>query len=163
MIDPLYIPILGALLAIACASDVACRRVPNVIVIAMALAGVAAQWASGGPARALWAVLGAAALLAVFFAAWAARKLGGGDLKLAAAVAIWLGPASLVWFVLLTGMAGIPVALAAWAGRRVAFARAAAGVAGGVDAGALPPVRSHTVPLSVAIALGAAAVLWGIR
>jgi prepilin peptidase CpaA len=156
-----HLPILGALVAVACASDVAGRRVPNALVIAIALTGVAAQWASGGPARALAGIAGGGALLALFLAAWATKKLGGGDLKLAAATAIWLGPSNLVAFVLFTGMAGVPVALAAYASHRIQLSRVvqSAATGGGTEPG--PGPARATVPLSVAIALGAGMVLWG--
>jgi prepilin peptidase CpaA len=158
-----HLPILGALLAVACASDVASRRVPNVLVVTIALGGVAAQWASGGAAAALAGTLGGAALLAVLLAGWALGKLGGGDVKLAAATAVWLGPANLVWFALLTGVAGVPVALAAYARRHLDLLREArASAALGDGQVALQADARHTVPLSVAIALGAWAVLWGV-
>ena len=160
MIRADLLPVLGALLAIACASDVAARRVPNVIVVAIAVGGVAAQWASGGLLRALAGLLAGAALLVVLGAAWAAGRLGGGDLKLAAATTVWIGPSGALAFVLFTGMAGIPVALAARAAHRLELARIVRG-AGVGSVYELTPER-ETVPLAVAIALGAGAVLWGI-
>lgn len=156
------LPILGALLAIACASDAAGRRVPNALVVTIALAGVVAQLASGGPLRSLGGILAGAALLAVFLAAWGARLLGGGDLKLAAATAVWIGPSGLVSFVLFVGMAGIPVALAARVAHRMELSRLVrSAAASGRSVHELTPER-ETVPLAVAIALGAGAVLWGI-
>jgi prepilin peptidase CpaA len=159
-----HLPILGALLAVACASDVAARRVPNALVVAIALAGVAAQWASGGVRQAAGGALAGAVLLAALLAAWAGGKLGGGDLKLAAATAVWLGVSGLLSFVLFTAMAGVPVALATYARSRVDLRRAAGPAAAG--AGSLPertaPHRP-AVPVSVAIALGAGAALWGAR
>jgi prepilin peptidase CpaA len=157
MVRTEHLAILGALLAIACASDVAARRVPNAVVIAIAAAGVAAHWASGGLVQALGGALAGALILAVLLAGWAAGGLGGGDLKLAAATAVWVGPSGLVAFVLLSAMAGVPVALAARAAHRLEswrLARAAAGPL--LPEGA--PAR-ETVPLAVAIALGAGAVL----
>jgi Flp pilus assembly protein protease CpaA len=157
MVRTEHLAILGALLAVACASDVAARRVPNALVIAIAAAGVAAHWASGGVARALGGALAGALVLAVLLAGWAAGGLGGGDVKLAAATAVWIGPSGLVAFVLFTAMAAVPVALAGRAARRLALWRVARAVAG-----TLLPERAparETVPLAVAIALGAGAVL----
>jgi prepilin peptidase CpaA len=153
-----HLPILGALLAVACASDVAARRVPNAVVVAIAVAGAGAQWVAGGLAAALGGLAAGAALLAVFLVAWAKGKLGGGDLKLAAATAIWLGPSVLVPFVLFTAMAGVPVALAVRALRRIELRRPARTAAGAPPPGE-PAPSPETVPLAVAIALGAGAVL----
>jgi len=78
---------IAARLAGAAAVDVARRRIPNAIAVALLAAGVAAQWAAGGwPAAATSAAvaLGVGAALAV---PWSMRLLGGGDLKLAAATA----------------------------------------------------------------------------
>jgi prepilin peptidase CpaA len=158
-----HLTILSALLAVACASDVATRRVPNVLVIAIAVTGAFAQFTSGGFDRALAGIAGGAGILALFLLAWATGKLGGGDLKLAAATAVWLSPSKLVPFVLFTAMAGLPVALAAWGSHRLQLFRVSRGAAASGDGEIeLAPARP-TVPLSVAIALGAGAALWGLR
>jgi prepilin peptidase CpaA len=163
MVRPDHLPILGVLLAVACASDLAARRVPNAVAVAIAVAGIGAQWAGGGVGAAAGATAGAAALLGLLAAAWTSGKLGGGDVKLAAATAIWLGPSSLVAFALFTAMAGAPVALATIAARGIARRRVLAlAPAGDRSLRPLEPAP-RTVPLSVAIALGAAAVLWGVR
>ena len=162
MVQGEHLVVLGALLALACGSDVAMRRVPNALVVAIAITGVAAQWAAGGPGRALAGLLAAAILFAVLLAAWATRLLGGGDLKLAVATAVWLGPKSLIAFVLFTGIAGVPVALAARAVHQLELWRLVRGAA--VDGRSLydlTPAR-ETVPLAVAIAFGAGVALrWG--
>jgi prepilin peptidase CpaA len=158
-----HLTILGALLAIAGASDLATRRVPNALMIAVAVTGAFAQWASGGYASALAGIAGGAGILALFFAAWATGKLGGGDLKLAAATAVWLGPSRLPAFVLFTAMAGLPVALATYASHRLQSSRLSHGAAPGGDREFAMVTARPTVPLSVAIALGALATLWGPR
>jgi prepilin peptidase CpaA len=161
MVQGEHLVVLGALLALACGSDVTARRVPNALGVAIAIAGVVAQWAAGGAGRALAGLLAGAIVLGVFFAAWASRRIGGGDLKLAAATAIWLGPRSLIAFVMFTAIAGVPVALAARAVHRLELWRIVRGVtADGRSLQALTPVR-ETAPLAVAIALGAGVVLRG--
>jgi prepilin peptidase CpaA len=158
MMEPLH-PIFGVLLAIACASDVAERRIPNALVATFALAGVVAQWLSGGAPAALGAVLGGTALFALLFLPWAAGKMGGGDLKLAVATALWLGPSHLVAFVTFAAMAGIPVALAARVMHTIdrwQLARSTVNAGCSPDALSLPRA---TAPLAVAIAAGAIAAL----
>ena len=46
--------ILGTLLGVACAGDVAQRRIPNAVVGAVALAGLAFQWTAGGAVGGCW-------------------------------------------------------------------------------------------------------------
>jgi prepilin peptidase CpaA len=149
-----HIAILQALLAVACASDVARRRVPNAIVAALAAGGLAARWAGGGVTAAAWGAAAGAGVLALLLPAWATGKLGGGDAKLAAAAAVWLGPSRLIAFLVLSAAAGLPVALATWVARRLELRRLArGGAAAGAEAKASSP--RETVPFAVAIAMGA--------
>jgi Flp pilus assembly protein protease CpaA len=86
-------------------------------------------------------------------------KLGGGDLKLLSATAIWLGASRVPAFLLWTGFAGIPVAFASRAVHRVQLYRMARSAVGASQpAEALTPTR-ETVPVAVAITLGAFATL----
>jgi prepilin peptidase CpaA len=155
MVDShLHQVVLGSLLAVAAASDVALRRVPNALVAPLAAAGLAAQWVEGGAGAALQGVLGGAVVLLLLLLPWATGKLGGGDLKLAAAAAIWLGTPRLLDFLLLTAVAGAPVALGARLSHRVSLARSLRAAAPG-GAGLGPLLEPETVPLAVAIAVGA--------
>ena len=152
--------VLGALLAVACACDLAARRIPNLLVVLLAGAGVGAQLWTGGLRGAGAGVLAGAALAAVLLLPWRLGALGGGDLKLLAAAAVWVGPSRLLAFALLTGIAGLPVALAALLAHRLRrWQLVRAGAAGGPSP-ASPPQRP-TVPLALAISLGALAALWG--
>jgi prepilin peptidase CpaA len=155
-----YLAILGTLLAVAAAIDLAKRRVPNLVVAPLAATGLATRWAVGGPAAAGDGLLAGIAVLAVLAYPWTRRYLGAGDVKLAAATAIWLGLGSVVWFLLYAGAAGIPVALASKLAHRVALARLAR-APGGAPVDADLAAAPGTAPVAVAIALGALAVLWG--
>jgi prepilin peptidase CpaA len=53
-----------------------------------------------------WHVAAGALVLSVTFALFAFRVIGGGDAKLLAAVALWVGWEQLLLYVLLAGMAG---------------------------------------------------------
>ena len=96
--------VLAAGLGVAAATDLACRIVPNGCVAAVALSGaartlVAATLGGRGAAAVLSAVLGAALVFAIMVSAalLSARGregpgVGGGDVKLLAAVGVWTGP-----------------------------------------------------------------------
>ena len=150
-----YLTVLGSLLAIACACDLAERRIPNALTGALAATGVLAQLATAGVRGAAGACAAGIAVFALLSLAWRSGKLGGGDLKLLAAVAVWVGPARSISLLLFTGVAGLPVAVVTYAFQRIRRQRLAhAGVGG--DQGASPRL---TVPLAVAIALGTVAAL----
>jgi prepilin peptidase CpaA len=156
-----HLPILGTFLAIAAAADVAQRRVPNGVVAPLAVAGVAAKWEGAGAGAAVAGILAGVAVVAVSLYPWRKGIVGAGDVKLAAAVAIWVGPDRLVPFLLFAGAAGLPVAIAARVGHRLALRRLVrAASASGVGLEAVAPPR-ESVPFAVAIALGALAVVLG--
>ncbi|HXD07587.1 MAG TPA: prepilin peptidase [Burkholderiaceae bacterium] len=112
----------GVLLA-AVISDVRTRRIPNLLVAAGMLAGLALQvlaphseglfafwWGGLGLAQAL---LGLLAGLAIFMPLHLIRVVGAGDVKLLAMAGVWLGPKMLPGAVLLTLLAGGVMALVA--------------------------------------------------
>lgn len=150
-----YHTVLGSLLAIACACDLAERRIPNPLTGALAVTGLMAQLAAAGVRGAAGALAAGIAVFALLFWAWRSGKLGGGDLKLLAAMAVWVGPARSVALLLFTGVAGLPVALTTYAFHRVRRQRLAHAGVDGDHKGGSPP----TVPLAVAIALGTVAAL----
>jgi prepilin peptidase CpaA len=159
--DTLHLALLGALLAAATASDVARRRVPNLVVALLAAAGFAAQWSRDGVVGALLGGFSGALVLAPLFVAWAAGKLGAGDVKLAAAAAIWLGPQRLLPFVVFAAVAGGPLAIATRLAHQLRLRRLLrqAGAAGTPIEALSPP--AETVPFAVAIAVGVfAAMRW---
>ncbi|MGB8930107.1 MAG: A24 family peptidase, partial [Anaeromyxobacteraceae bacterium] len=90
---------------------------------------------------------------------WVAGMLGGGDVKLAAAAAIWLGPPRLLSFVVFVAVAGAPVALLARLSHRLALWRLA--VQARSDGVALDDLRppEETAPVAVAVLLGTFAAL----
>src|SRR5215467_13090610 len=82
---------LGVCLAVGVACDVTRRRIPNAISLLTAVSGLVVQVVDRGTVAAL-SGLGAATLtIALLYRPWAAGAggLGGGDVKLAASVAIW--------------------------------------------------------------------------
>lgn len=118
--------VLAAMLAAACVTDWRRRRIPNVLCLAAALAGlllhaasatgreVGLQWLSGGGSL-LHALGGLLLALAVGAALWRLGLFGAGDAKLLAALGAWTGPFSVLPLVLMTLLAGGVLATAALA------------------------------------------------
>jgi prepilin peptidase CpaA len=156
------------LLVAGATTDVLRRRIPNAINALVLAAGLAAQGVGGGWRGALSALAAAALILAALFPAWQRGRLGGGDVKLAAATAAWVGLGRLVPFALVTALAGAAVAVACAAlSSRQARRQIRANLVLAAAAGATPevPIRSGggrvSVPYGVAVAAGALVVLWG--
>jgi prepilin peptidase CpaA len=93
------------LLAIAAASDLATRMIPDEICIALAVLGLVVRLFAGITAVAVSVVV-AIALFALLVLAHARGALGGGDVKLAAAMAVGLAPVQTYRFVVATVLAG---------------------------------------------------------
>lgn len=142
----------AALLGVAASSDVAQRRIPNAVVVALAALGVAMHWRAEGAAYAGWSVAAAMVLGAVLTVPWRAGRLGGGDVKLATAAAVCVGPAELTEFVFATAFLGGGVAALSLVAARRRLATA------GAFGGPAPDLRSAlqaTTPYGAAIAAGA--------
>lgn len=144
----------SAILAWAAVSDIRRRIIPNVAVAA--LLAVFLGWAVLvlGFGRPLVSALEAGGIaLLVTFALWAFKVVGAGDSKLFAAAALFFGLGYLPLFALATVLAGGLVAAVSLALRpRRAAVMLAMGGKGDWGRG---------VPYGVAIAAGAAVVLWG--
>ncbi|PNE12664.1 MAG: peptidase [Beijerinckiaceae bacterium] len=81
-----------ALMAFAAISDLLTMTISNRISIALAVLFLAMAFACGLPAtEILWHLACGAAMLVFAFGLFARGWIGGGDAKLAAATAIWLG------------------------------------------------------------------------
>ncbi len=107
-----------AMVATAAAIDVRTRRIPNWLTLPSLAAGVVVNTvASGwlGLAQSVEGIVLAVGMVGVL--CWI-RAMGLGDLKLCAAVGAWLGPASLVFALVVTAMAGgiLAIGYAIWRG-----------------------------------------------
>lgn len=101
-------------LAIATFTDVRSCRIPNWLVLPFLVGGVAVSgWAHGwhGVEQSLLGIVLGTAVLGVF--CWMGG-MGMGDLKLCAAVGAWIGPAQLLFALVVTGIVGGIMAIA-WA------------------------------------------------
>jgi prepilin peptidase CpaA len=159
----------SSLLLAAAASDAWKRRIPNVLSGALAMAGALAQVSERGWMAMISGLTAATVMIVLLWRPWLKGRIGGGDVKVAAAAAVWVGLSALPMFVLLTAVAGGFVAIVCY----LASSRQARGEMrvnlGVVTAGVVPDVRAQgeggrvSVPYGVAVAVGAGVVLWGGR
>ena len=98
--------------------DLSMRRIPNLLTFSAAAAalvfhGVAAGWTGVAHAGA-GLIVGLLMFLPVFWLG----GLGGGDVKLLAALGAWIGPGPALWMAAFTALAGGPLAVlvAVWHG-----------------------------------------------
>jgi prepilin peptidase CpaA len=158
--------LLATLLGIASAWDIAVHRVPNALVVGIAATGVVAQALAGaGAVQIGGSVLAIAIVGAAVWPAWTRRWIGGGDLKLAAATAAWVGLPSVPMYLLASAAAvgGVSVLCYARSARsaRSEIRRNLALAARGVPIEA-PLGAEHgrvQVPAGVGFAIGAAVTL----
>jgi len=151
MPDPSIAPALA--LVAAAASDLTRREIPDVLTGVLALGGAAHAAIEGGTIGLGWALVAATATFAVGAAFFHLGQLGGGDVKLAAAVMLWLPADRIGAFLLVMALAGGLVCAIAAASRFVRVARRDGAVAG------LRAARAATAPYGVAIAAGGLAAL----
>jgi prepilin peptidase CpaA len=123
MLEILWGVALAGLLAVAAWHDVRWRTIPNWIPAALVLLWVARWLAEGrlGPAASALGVAGL--VLLVGYLAWLGGFLGGGDVKLLGATALWAGTSGLLTFLLATSLVGGALALAVGLRRRLAARR----------------------------------------
>lgn len=144
----------GAVLIAAAISDLRSFRIPNVLPIVLALGAVVlATPGTGGE----WISRFCSVLAVGGFAVglYMANGLGGGDVKLLAAAALWAPLSTLPAFILSLGLAGGIQALAVMAWTRW---RASAAMAGGAPAA--EPEAPARMPYAVSIAAAGLFWLW---
>lgn len=147
-------------LALAAAvSDLLTRKIKNELVLVILIGGLVYQGLS------LDGLAGAGVGFALLFIPFAARWVGGADIKVLAAFGAWLGP----WGALLGGLAGIglggllalAMAFKGGIGREVIGTMKAAIVT--ISAPAAPRRdRALVVPLAVPLAMGCTLVWFGV-
>ncbi len=100
-----------AIALMACVTDLRSRRIPNVLTFGGALAALVFHTASTGSAGLLTSFAGWGLGVVFFLLPFVLGGLGGGDIKLLAALGAWLGPGLTLWMAIYTGIAGGVLAL----------------------------------------------------
>lgn len=164
-LDSFYWIVWGGGLLLASILDFRVRRIPNWLTVSLFTSGVCAHGLREGVLLAGWGVLGAwvggSLLLIPFMRGW----LGGGDVKLMAAVGAWVGPRWVLEVALASAVAGGLVALvylwrAPQSARRVMVRNLAlSAITMTIVAGEQRP-RQLSPPYAPAIAAGAVWTLW---
>lgn len=142
--------LLYVLLGAAALSDIRSLRIPNYFPLGVVAALVVALVAASAAPEAYAQAAGSALIgLAVGYAVFALKLMGGGDGKLFAAAAAWFQPSALLAVGFWVSLSGIGLALAALAARALrAQAKSAPDVAA-------TPALKTPIPYGVAIAVGA--------
>lgn len=144
--------LMTAVLAVAAVRDVRDRKIPNWTVLAILV--LFAPWLALHPLSwDVWALLAGALAFGVSFGLYAGGLIGAGDSKLFTAVALFAGLGHLALLALATALIGGLVALASLVVRPTR-AMVMLKLRGKGDYG-------RGVPYGVAIAAGAALVIWG--
>ncbi len=148
--------------AIAVATDLTSRRIPNALTIGLALAALALHATQGWASLAV-SLAALATVMAVGLAAFSMGWLGGGDVKLAAAAAAALGFPDAVPFLLYTAIGGglLALAVALGTGRLRSVLHSITLVLRPIayrGTVAVAPRRPIMLPYAIAIACGAVAV-----
>lgn len=143
----------AGLLIIAAASDARRYLIPNWI--SVGIIALFLPYALLNPIGVNW--LGGLATAAAAFAfglgLYALRLMGGGDVKLIAACALWAGPALIAPFLLIVSAAGGALAGGLLTARWIAARRRRNAPSGEVETGDTPLMRQK-VPYGLAIAAG---------
>jgi prepilin peptidase CpaA len=118
LVSWILVAVLTALLLVAAIGDLRSRTIPNWLTGAVALLATGWWWANGW---AIWPdiaiVVGIALLLLLLFGAvFAFGAMGGGDVKLIVALALWLRPALIPEMLMVMALAGgaLTILMLAW-------------------------------------------------
>lgn len=114
--------LLPLLVVIGGVFDFLTMRIPNWLNALIALSMLAMALLLGMPLETFgWHLLTGAVVLAVGFGLFAGGFIGGGDAKLLAAVALWMGWPQVVMFLVVTSLAGgaLAIAMKVWQAIRI--------------------------------------------
>lgn len=159
-----HLAVFGILALGASAADIWRRRIPNWITVPLAATGALAQYAAGGVSATASGVAAALVVGAILVVAWKRRIVGGGDVKLAAAAAVWVGlrraPDFLVASVVVEGiLAAVCFLLSSRDARAAMWANATRLHPPDLPTASRGPGRTVLVPCGAAFVAGAALTL----
>ncbi len=113
--------LIGALLLVfAALHDIGFRTVPNRVSVALLVCGILLRLLDGGTHQLMWGLLCGSAVFIVTFACWRFGWMGGADVKLLTAAAVFVPPVMVPSLLLGTSLAGGIIALAYIIGSRLA-------------------------------------------
>lgn len=152
IVATLLVAVFPVVVTVAASYDLLTMQIPNRFPAALAIAFLALALLSGLPLSTIGIhLLAGLAVLAATFALFAFGFLGGGDAKLASAVALWLGIEQALPFLVLTALFGGALSLIVLAFRSIPLP--------GFLLGWTPALRLHEkgagVPYGVALAAAA--------
>lgn len=151
----------SGLLAWAVVSDFLYLTIPNRIPVLLAVLFAARVLADAGQVDWIGGLLVGTAVFAVGVALFSFRLMGGGDVKLMSAIALWAGPQNIFAFLVFTGVAGGVLSLLSLTRWRTVAAYTLRVVAG---RDFTDVADDRQIPYGAAIAAGGAYValaLWG--
>jgi prepilin peptidase CpaA len=119
-----FIGLLAVLLLVAVLGDIKSRTIPNWLNGLIALLALPYWWTAG---LLLWPDIAvhfavAAAVFGLFALAFMAGMMGGGDVKLLAALALWLPPGAVLKLLVIMSIAGGVLTIVMWLRHRLAKA-----------------------------------------
>jgi prepilin peptidase CpaA len=151
------------LLAHAAWTDLRWRRIANATCLSLVALWPVFLAVSPGPPRPIASIQVAVAILGVGALLWGKGWLGGGDVKLLAAVGLWAGPTHVLQFLLVTGLAGgvLGLLMLACTGRGLLWLAPLQAIAARLrlpvpGLGSLIGAAAPSLPYGVPIALGGA-------
>jgi prepilin peptidase CpaA len=113
--------LIGALLLVfAAVHDIGFRTVPNRISVALLACGIVLRLLDGGTHQLMWGLLCGGAVFIVTYACWRFGWMGGADVKLLTAAAVFVPPVMVPTLLLGTSLAGGAIALTYIIGSRLA-------------------------------------------
>jgi prepilin peptidase CpaA len=156
LIHGVVIAVLAVLLIAAAMDDLREYRIPNHLVVGIAALYPAHVLTSPQPIPWLYALGFAALVFAIGVGFFAAKMMGGGDVKLMGAVALWAAPEYLITLFIITLAGALLMALAMAVRAAVSEARAAESNSFGATMTNLRhvPILKMQIPYGVGIAAG---------
>jgi prepilin peptidase CpaA len=150
-VPALVLGVFMAPLVVAAIWDAWKYKIPNLLTGPLAVAFVPAALIAPGPVDWLWHLGSGASVLTVGAVLFALRKMGGGDVKLAAACALWMGPLTPAFLLIMAALGGV-IAIGLLVARK--FAPAVLSLLPDPHAVTLPRalLRGEAVPYGIAIA-----------
>ena len=163
-IHQLVIAVFAAVLVAAAVSDFRFFRIPNSLVLSILVLYPAHVIASPKAVPWIYALVFAFVILAIGAGFFAAKMMGGGDVKLIAAVSLWAAPQHLVSFFLITLLVAMLIACAMAVRMAAADARSAQGfsIMAAVSSIRHVPILKMTVPYGVGVSAAGLHVAWRI-